>query len=83
MSKKIAPVTTKVSSIDCERIGKIVSACRELRHLKARQVAEYIGVDPSTYSQYEGGTRPVPANRIDRLAQALDLDPRLLDRNAA
>lgn len=82
MSRKLTPVT-KVSNIDNERIGKIVSGYRELRKLKAWQLADYIGCDHSTLSGYENGRRPIPADRVDRIAQALDLDPRILDRNAA
>lgn len=82
MSKKPATVA-KVTDIDNVRIGLIVAGARERRYLTVDNLATYIGCDHSTLTGYEVGRRPIPANRIPRLAEALNLDPRILDRNAA
>ena len=75
--------TKKISDIDNVRIGKIVALVRQSKHLTAEKLAVYIGCDRSTLSLYEGGSRPIPVNRIPRLAEALGIEPRVLDRNAA
>ena len=82
MSKKHAPVA-KVTDIDNARIGRLIAAERRLRHLTVDNLATYIGCDHSTLTNYESGRRPLPANRIPRLAEALGIDARILDRNAA
>jgi len=73
----------KVSDIDNVRIGLILRGARERKHLTADQLATNIECARPTLSQYEGGTRPVPANRVPALAKALGLDPRVIDPLAA
>lgn len=82
MSKKTTTVA-KVTDIDNIRIGLIVAGARERRYLTVDNLATYIGCDHSTLTGYEVGRRPIPANRIPRLAEALGIDARILDRNAA
>ena len=82
MSKKTTPVA-KVTAIDNVRIGLIVAGARERRYMTVDELATYIGCDHSTLTGYEVGRRPIPANRIPRLSEALGIEPRILDRNAA
>ena len=82
MTKKHASVA-KVTDIDNVRIGLIVAGARNRRYMTVDDLSTYIGCDHSTLTGYETGRRPIPANRIPRLAEALGLEPRILDRSAA
>ena len=73
----------KISEIDHERIAMIIQLRMENRRLKTTRLAEHLGCDHSTLSGYVNRFRPIPANRIGKIAEALDLDPRLLDAKTA
>ncbi|MEQ4566225.1 helix-turn-helix transcriptional regulator [Paenarthrobacter sp. CAP02] len=74
---------SKISDIDHERIAHLVRLGMSVKRLKVAPLAKHIGVDQTTLTNYRTGYRPIPADRIDRLAEALELDPRLLDAQAA
>lgn len=73
----------KVSNIDNKRIGFIIQARRKERALTLDQLSTAIGCDHSTLSAWEHGHRPLPAPRIQPIAEALDLDPRIINPAAA
>ena len=62
------------------RIGFIIRRQRKYLKLSLNELGAMIGVDHSTLTQYEGGTRRVPYERAELLALALGLDIRLIDR---
>lgn len=76
-------MSTKISDLDNARIGRIIKREREFRQLTVDALATFIGCDHSTITGYEVGRRPVPKPRVFAIAQALDLDPRLIDPKAA
>lgn len=51
---------------------------RSERKLTQRQVAEYLGVDVSTYSHYEKGDRTPDINKLSALARLYKLDDEML-----
>jgi transcriptional regulator with XRE-family HTH domain len=76
----------KITNIDWARIGRIVALERKSRHLTVESLAAYIGCDHSTLTGYEKGRRPIPADRLARLYEALGVEPearRIFDHNAA
>lgn len=75
----------KVSEIDNERIAWIIRLRMENRRLKTTKLADYLGCNHSTVSGWVNypDRRPIPQNRIERIAEALELDPRLLDAQTA
>lgn len=73
----------KVSNIDNERIGLIITARRKERNLTLDVLGTHIGCDHSTLIGYEKGRRPIPAGRVPVLAEALGLDPRIINPQAA
>jgi transcriptional regulator with XRE-family HTH domain len=74
---------SKISSIDDERVGLIIKFARERKCLTADQLATNLELGRPTLSNYENGKRPLPANRVLALARALDLDPRIINPQAA
>ncbi|MDO5865985.1 MULTISPECIES: helix-turn-helix domain-containing protein [Paenarthrobacter] len=82
MTKKRTPVA-KITNIDDVRIGRIIALARDHKRLSQEDLASFIGCDRTTLAGYERGGRPLPANRIPRLVDALGLEPRILDPNAA
>jgi transcriptional regulator with XRE-family HTH domain len=73
----------KISDIDNKRIGLIIKLAREKKYLTADQLATSLELARPTLSLYESGTRPVPASRVEGIAKALDLDPRVIAPAAA
>lgn len=73
----------KVSDIDQARIANLVRLGMNAKRLKVEPLAKYIGVDKTTLTNYRTGYRRIPADRVEKLAEALELDPRLLDMQAA
>lgn len=49
-------------------IGDMLKAFREANKLQQKQVAEYIGINPQTYSAYESGRNEPPAEVLVRLS---------------
>lgn len=85
MSKKRTTVA-KITNIDDVRIGRIVAFERKRRGLTVEALASYLGIHHTTLTGYEVGNRPIPANRLDRLYEALGVEPserRIFDHNAA
>lgn len=44
--------------IDAKKLGTIMKAYRKSMHLTQQKVADYIGIDRTTYSKYETGRKP-------------------------
>lgn len=44
--------------IDAKKLGTVLKAYRKSMHLTQQKVAEYIGIDRTTYSKYETGRKP-------------------------
>ncbi|ERI39143.1 hypothetical protein M707_02470 [Arthrobacter sp. AK-YN10] len=85
MTKKRTPVA-KITNIDDARIGRIIALERNRRGLTVEALGSYLGIDHTTLTGYEVGRRPIPANRLDRLYEALGVEPkdrRIFDPNAA
>jgi len=75
----------KISEIDHERIAMMIRCRMESKDVGPVQLAKYLGCDHSTVSGWlnRPTSRPIPANRINKLAEALELEPRLLNAQAA
>ena len=72
-----------ITNINDVRIGRIIRLERQARELSQTDVATAIGIDQSTYAQYELGKRPVPANRVSAIAAVFDLETRYVNPKAA
>jgi len=72
-----------VTNINDVRIGRIIRLEREARELTQIDVAKALGIDQSTYAQYELGKRPVPANRVSDIADAFGIATRYINPKAA
>jgi len=73
-----------VSAVTDIRIGHIIKRERELRRLSLSQLAEASGCKShSTIANYESGARTINRNKVDAIAQALRIDPRIIDPDAA
>lgn len=44
--------------IDAKKLGTVMKAYRKSMHLTQQKVADYIGIDRTTYSKYETGRKP-------------------------
>lgn len=44
--------------IDAKKLGTILKAYRKSIHLTQKKVADYLGIDRTTYSKYETGRKP-------------------------
>ncbi|MBT8159328.1 MULTISPECIES: helix-turn-helix domain-containing protein [Arthrobacter] len=64
------------------RIGHIIKRERRRKKLTLVDLSLLVGANHSTLSNYESGKRRVPPERVTTLAQALDIDPRLIDPRA-
>lgn len=73
----------KVTNIDNVRIGLIIQAKRRERALTLDSLGTAIECDHSTLSAWEHGRRPVPAHRVQTLADALNIDSRIINPAAA
>jgi transcriptional regulator with XRE-family HTH domain len=72
----IAPITNK-------RVGRIVALERRSRHLTLAELGTRIGVDHSTLAGWEQGRRPIPKKHVTTLCEHLDIEPALIDPEAA
>lgn len=59
-------------------IGEMLKAFREANKLQQKQVAEYIGVNPQTYSAYESGRNEPPAEVLVRLSLLYEIEVDIL-----
>lgn len=73
----------KISDIDHERIAMIIDLQMATKGLNTTQLAKYLGCDHSTVSGWVNRHRPVPKDRVRKIAEAFDLDPRLIDARTA
>jgi transcriptional regulator with XRE-family HTH domain len=55
--------------------GRLLAAYREARGWTKTQLAERAGLDPSSVSRLEGGSRTPERSTIDTLAAAMNLTP--------
>ena len=72
----IAPITNK-------RVGRIIALERRARHLTLAEAGTRLGVDHSTIAGWEQGRRPIPTKHVGNVAELFDVDPALIDPNAA
>jgi len=73
-----------VSAVTDIRIGHIIKRERELRRLSLAQLAEASGCKShSTIKNYESGVRTIHRTKVDPIALALGIDPRIIDPDAA
>lgn len=61
-----------------QTIGNNLKKIRELSGLTQEQVARSIGIERSTYSNYEGGTREIPYDALERVSNLFGCDPAIL-----
>lgn len=61
------------------RIGHIIKRERQKKKLTLDALGRLVGANHATLTNYESGRRRVPPQRVDDLAQALGIDPRLID----
>lgn len=59
-------------------VGGNLKKIRELSGFTQDQVAKLIGLERSTYSNYEGGTREVPFDVLEKVASLFGCEPYLL-----
>jgi transcriptional regulator with XRE-family HTH domain len=62
-----------VSTIDIEQVGVELGRLRRRKEVLAADVAQSVGVDPSTLSKIENGSRRVDVKEFTLFAQALGL----------
>lgn len=73
-----------VSAVTDIRIGHIIKAERERKHLTLAALGKAIDCPShSTIANYEAGRRTLPRERVTSLARVLGIDPRILDPDAA
>jgi transcriptional regulator with XRE-family HTH domain len=60
---------------DRNLLGTTIRLAREARRLTGEDIREACGVDPTSLSMWERGTRVPPLRRIKKLAPVLGLDP--------
>lgn len=72
-----------ISSVNDKRIGLILWHERNKMRLTLDEVGTALELNHSTISQYEHGTRTIPAGRVEPYAKLFGLDPRLIDPDAA
>jgi transcriptional regulator with XRE-family HTH domain len=53
------------------KLGGAIKAIRVKRGLKAKYVADKLGIQPSTLSKYESDTRQINGNQLPELANVL------------
>ena len=70
-----------LDAVDQQIIDALVRAREHMGWRHRVQMAEALGVDPSTYNRWEEGTRRVPARALIRVAQVSGLSiSRLLEQ---
>jgi transcriptional regulator with XRE-family HTH domain len=72
-----------VSAVTDIRIGHIIKAERERKRLTLAQLSTAIDCKHPTLANYEAGRRTITRNKVDALALALGIDPRIIDPDAA
>ena len=73
-----------VSAVTDIRIGHIIKAERERKRLSLIQLAVASGCKShSTIKNYESGTRTIHRTKVEPIAHALGIDPRIIDPDAA
>jgi len=73
----------KISNIEHRRVGLIIRRERERKHLTLDQLAKHLDMGRSTLNLYETGQRNLPSPKAHIIATALELDPCLIDLQAA
>lgn len=56
-------------------IGENLKKIRELSGFTQKQIAKSIGIERSAYSNYEGGTRDVPYDVLERISNIFGCEP--------
>lgn len=59
-------------------IGENLKRLRETSGFSQEQIARTVGLEHSTYSNYEGGTREIPYQIIERISALFGCDPCVL-----
>ena len=59
-------------------IGENLKKIRELSGFTQEQIAKSIGIERSAYSNYEGGTREVPYDILEKLSNLFGCEPFIL-----
>ena len=59
-------------------IGKVVKALRKENNISLTDFAKKLGINKSTLSRYENGTRKIPMEDIAAFANALNVTPEYL-----
>lgn len=59
-------------------IGGNLKKIRELSDFTQEQIAKSIGIERSAYSNYEGGTRDVPYDVLERISNIFGCEPYIL-----
>lgn len=59
-------------------IGENLRKSRNIAGFTQDQVAKFIGIERSTYSNYEGGTREIPYSVLEKLSNLFGCEPSLL-----
>ncbi|HMX02926.1 MAG TPA: helix-turn-helix transcriptional regulator [Cyclobacteriaceae bacterium] len=55
-----------------------IRAVRQSKGISQSQLAEKIGIDLKTYSNWERGRTDLTTRNIDRIAKALEVDPKVI-----
>ncbi len=58
-----------------EIIGKNLKSLREANSFTQRQVADFLGIKRSAYSNYESGDREMPLDALERVASLYGCEP--------
>lgn len=56
-------------------IRRNIATFRKLRHKKAWEVAEYLGLKEATYTKYERGESQITIELLQRVAELLQVNP--------
>ncbi len=59
-------------------IGENLKKMRELSGFTQEQIAQSIGIERSTYSNYEGGTREIPYGILENISNLFGCEPFIL-----
>ena len=59
-------------------VGENLKKIRELSGFTQEQIAKSIGIERSAYSNYEGGTREVPYDILEKLSNLFGCEPFIL-----
>lgn len=59
-------------------IGKVIKAKREAKKLTVTEFANRVGLNKSTISRYENGSRKIPMEDITKFANVLEVTPQEL-----